>query len=234
MAVSVRASTKAASASATSISVSAPTGTAANDRVVVQVGANNVVTLSDNNGATSFTKDNEQSEAVNGATMAVFSRLIQSGDPASYSFNSSGAASRISAVAVTFMGEDTTTAYDVAPTAGTGNIASGPVSPYDLTALTITTITDLAIHCAVFAGDSSSFSIDAVPAGYTEHQRVTASGQRLSFCTKVITPAGATGAQTFSMDSQAGMITQSFAVKNAAAGGTTTNTGWYSSKGGWQ
>lgn len=207
-ATSVRDSTINTAASGTSISVSAPAGTTAGDLVIVTVVSNGVRTVTDNNGATPFDKDEECSESNQGVTGSLFSRRIQGGDPSTYNFTLSGS-DRWSIVAVTFQDPDPSTIYDVVAVCTPSD--NGQTSR---TVPSITTQTDNAIHVVWLGLDGGgSFTITDTPGGY-DVQENGGSNQNQAFATKVITPAGATGDQTFTVSTENGTVALAFAIKD--------------------
>lgn len=213
MATSVRASAVNTAATGTAASVSAPAGTTTGDLVIVVVHYNNSTTIVDNNGSTPFTEDlNDYQETTTGLTISVFSRRIQGGDPTTYNFTG-GSNTRWTVVAVTFQNPHASTIYDVAPTSGNSNQSGVAVAT--LTSLSINTLTNAAIHCVVCCPDNPATAI-VKPAGYTEEQN-NATNQAVDFSDKVITSAGATGAQTWTWTSNAGVATLSFAIMDITA-----------------
>ena len=212
MAVAVRSSSKVSRASANTLSVTAPAGATTGDVVIIWATWNSVCTLSD--GGQGFTKDRQDDEAGSASSAAVFSKRLTGSEGATYAINST-ATDRCGAIAVCFSGPDPSTIFDYTPDATSANSGATLSTPFDFTSDAITTTADNSIHCAVAQADASGADIDAAPAGYTEQQRVTAECN-LSVCTKAITPAGSTGAQTFSSTADAGWITQSFSIKNPA------------------
>ena len=210
----IRASSQNSSTTGTAISVTAPTGTTTGDVVVVTVHGNGQTTIVDNNGATPFTEDlnDSQPNTTSGQTVSVFSRRIVGGDPGTYNFTL-GASGRWSIIAVTFQNPHASDIYDVTP--ATSNLDSPPGAS-TASAPSITTITKNAIHCACAFIDASVDDFTAWPAGYTVHQSVD-NNQGQTFTTKVISAAGATGAQPFVHNgSGTAYIGVSFAIKNIA------------------
>lgn len=213
MATTVRSSSVNTAATGTAVSVSAPTGTAAGDLVIVTVHYNNNTTIVDNNGATPFTEDlNDYQQVTTGQTVSVFSRRIQAGDPSTYNFTG-GSSTRWTATAVTWQNPHASIIYDVAPISGNSNQSGTAVAT--LTSLSINTTTNGAIHCVVCCPDNPAASI-VKPTGYTEEQN-NATNQAVDFSDKVIVSAGATGAQTWTWTGNAGVVTLSFAIMDIAA-----------------
>jgi len=207
----VRSSSIGAAASGTAVTVSAPAGTTAGDLVIVVVHCNANTTIVDNNGATPFTEDlNDYQNVGAGQTGSIFSRRIVAGDPPTYAFTL-GTSTRWTAVAITFSGPDPSAIYDVAPTVGNSARDTGNPS---FASLDITTLTNGAFHLIYGLPDGNSQSASATPPGYTVEQN--GGNQGIAAAWKVISPAGATGAQTWTWTVSTPSITFSFAVKAAA------------------
>lgn len=199
----------------TAISVSAPTGTAVGDVVIIAVSANGQVTLADNNGATPFTADiaNYQPNTTNGQTLSLYSRRIKAGDPSTYNFTTS-VSDRWAIVAMDVQNPNATSIYDVTPT--TGN-ATNRDSSGDGTAVTatITTVTNNAIHVIVAQWDTSLAGTITTPVGYTLAANANGGGEPVHMSTKLISPIGATGAQSVVNTQFGAYITFSFALKDS-------------------
>ena len=212
----VRSSSTNSATTGTAVSVAAPAGTTTGDVVVVIVHANaGTTTCVDNNGATPFTEDYDAGYGGGGGhAIAIYSRRIVADDPTTYNFTIS-ASGRWSAIAVAFQDPNPTTIYDVAPAAGTVNSLQDTANG-TITAPSINTLTDNAIHIAASMMDSATATISTTPDGYTNQQ--TATNQPQVFTYKLITSAGATGAQSFTWDTATGRLGVSFAIKAAAAG----------------
>jgi hypothetical protein len=189
--------------------------------VIAAVGHNNQETIADNNGATPFTLAYEawDSGSPFGATLTIFSRIIQSGDPASYSFTADSA-NRMTVACVTFSDPNTSSPFDVSPAVGTLTTDStddGVVPTVD-----ITTLSDKAIHLLVVMQDSANSPSYGAVAGYTQLGIGTAgAGEAMDVYYKTITTAGATGAKSIPVSIFVGAFSQSFAVKNNAGSGAT-------------
>jgi len=221
MATTVRASSQNSATTGTAASVAAPTGTTTGDVVVIAVHFNQQTTIADNNGATPFTADlsNYKPNTSSGHTVSIFSRRIQVGDPTTFNFTG-GASGRWSIIAVTFQNPHATDIYDVTPSTTNADNLDSPPGSSGATAPDITTTTDNAIHCALAFIDASIDDFTGWPSGYTVQQSVD-NNQGQTFTTKVITPAGATGEQTFTHNgSGTAFIGLSFAVKDI--GGSTS------------
>jgi hypothetical protein len=219
MTISVRSSSKNSADSGTAITVAAPAGTDTGDVVVVVIHGNGETSFVDNNGATPFT-ENLADYTTGGTTISVFSRRIQAGDPATYAFTL-GASNRWSIVAVALQNPHDTDVYDIAPAEGNTYVGSGAGTMVDF--LSITTLTDNAIHLVACCVDSGTAGVSATPAGYTHLQTTTAGQQVVSVCYKSIAATGATGTGTFTLDTDSvDRITLSFAIKSSTGGGGTT------------
>lgn len=198
----------------TAVSVARPTGTTDNHVVSVAVHGNGQITISDNNTGTEFDKDFEyKPNTSSGHTVAIFSRIIQSGDPSTYNFTLSSSGGW-GVVATTVEDVDLTNIYDNAP--GIGN-SFGSESASSVNAPTITTATDNALHFAIGAVDSQTATLSSTPATYAA-VNAAGGGRGISVATKVITPAGATGAQAFSFSETTGVMGISYSLKDVGAG----------------
>jgi len=221
MTLAVRASSKASSNSASTLGVAAPTGTVAGDIAIVVAAGNTTGNLADNNGSTPFTESYTLTESTEGSVMSIFARAIQSGDPSTYSFTNT-VTDRFGEIAISFSGGDTASIFDVAP--GAGNTTAFSSYPTSMSAPSITTLTDGAIHVCGAILDSGGAAFNSWPSGYTVAQTITASGQRITLAWKVITTAGSTGAQSFGNDTGVCGYAFSFAIKPGSSG-TTINVG---------
>jgi hypothetical protein len=212
--VALRASSKASSASASSISVAAPAGTTTGDFVIVFVVCNVLPNITDNNGSTPFTRDLTLASGSTTETMALFSRRIQAGDPSSYSFNQNAGATRISAVALAFSDANATTPYDPAtPVSGDCRITNNPGTSN--AAKSITTTVANSIH-VVACGIDANAAITPPGGSSVEQQQATQQG--LSVCTFTIASPGATGTPSFS-SSAVDSISYSRAICNGTVAG---------------
>src|SRR5260221_3046435 len=198
------------------LAVAAPAGVAVGDAVIVICHINGQTTLADNNGTTPFAEDlpDFAPNTSSGMTTSVFSRRIQAGDPSTYNFTG-GASDRWSAVAIALSDPDPSTIYDVA--IGTANTDAPPQASV-ATIPSVTTATDKSIHLAVGLADGAHVMTDT-PAGYTLLQ--STGNQAIRAASKTITPAGATGALTMTLDAADAVIGLSIAIKNNSAAGAT-------------
>lgn len=215
MATAVRASASNSASSGTAMTVSEPAGTTTGDVVIISVHGNGNTTIADNNGATPFTEDltDYSPNPSSRHTVAIFSRRIEAGDPSTFAFTL-GSSNRWSVVAVTISDPHATDIYDVAPS--TGNAASADNSDSgDITAPTITTNFNGAIHIVCGYWDTSAAGTITEPSGYTNLQEVFNQPQGLSY--KAITSAGPTGAQDYSDTDTGARIGLSFAIKEVDA-----------------
>ncbi len=208
--LAVRASSSNSAASGTALSVSAPSGTATGDLVIVICHINGQTTIVDNNGGTSFTEDlnDFQPNTTSGMTCSIFSRRILAGDPSTYNFTG-GVSARWAVVAVAFSNPDPSVIYDVST--GTAN-TDNPPSDTVATIPSVTTVTDKSIHLAVGLADGAGTPLTSDPAGYTALQSTSNQGIRAAW--KQITPAGSTGVQTMSCTANDGVIGLSIAIKS--------------------
>ncbi len=93
------------------------------DVVVAYIHLNNSSTVTDNNGANSFTKDAEFDFGGTGYSMAVFTRVAGSSEPPNYAFSYT-TSSRWAIVIRVFSGVDTANLWGVVPNAVTGSGAT--------------------------------------------------------------------------------------------------------------
>jgi hypothetical protein len=225
MATTVRSSSSNQATTGTAISVTAPTGTTTGDVVVIAINGNNNTTIADNNGSTPFTADisNWSPNTVGGQTMSIYLRTIQTGDPTTYNFTL-GTTGRWAIVAVTFQNPQATF-YDVAPSTANGINLDNPMNQFTIDCKSITTQSNNAIHIALCMIDGP-INITGFPAGYTTEQNTTQ--QPIAFSDKVIATAGATGIQTFTVDTNsADGATLSFSIKGETITATTPQIPWY-------
>lgn len=198
------------SGSSAAPSVATPAGSVG-DLVIVVINHNSDTTTSaDNNGAAPTT---EQIEAlyqpgVGGGRLAVYSRVLDGTEGATLDFTMSGS-QRWAIIAFIVSGEDTSTPFDTAFADGNDESSSAPTCPG------VTTATDGAMAIAV-AGQDGSIAFTGGPATFTEVATVNLQ-QSVSVFYKIITPAGATGNQDFTLASSANNGTLTiFAVKPAS------------------
>lgn len=212
----VRSSSSNSAATGSALSVAAPAGVAVGDLVIVVCHINGQTTLVDNNGTTPFAEDLNDfaPNTTSGMTTSVFSRRIQTGDPSTYNFTG-GASDRWSVVAIALSDPDPSTIYDVA--IGTANTDAPPQAAV-ATIPSVTTVTDKSIHLAVGLADGAHVMTDT-PAGYTLLE--STGNQAIRAASKTITPAGATGTLTMTLDAADAVIGLSIAIKNNSSAGTS-------------
>jgi hypothetical protein len=224
MATTVRAASTNSNTTGTAVSVTAPAGTATGDLVVCVVHGNGQITIADNNGSTAFTKaaisgddgsGNYKPNTTGGQTLAVFTRRILGGDPSTYNFTLS-ATGRWGVVAITWQNPHASTIFDVTPTGGNSSDATNNNTG---TAASITTTTDNAIHCVAMCPDGGSAQTFTEPSGYASQATTPGTAQPIDFSTKVITPAGATGVQTWSWTTDNSYFAVGFAIADVTSGG---------------
>lgn len=200
----------------TAISVTPFTGTIEGDVVICIIHGNGQTTTADNNGGTPFTKDlnDYKPNTGSGHTLAIWSRRIQAGDPATYNFIL-GASGRWSIQCITIRNPNLSAIYNIAPsTSNAANVDDAGSGTFD--APTITTTTDNAIHFAVVVWDTSSTgTISTTGSGYSLAS--VPQDQPLGTAYKVITPAGATGAIQLANTEFGARISISFAVEDEGA-----------------
>lgn len=199
---------------------SASTGTDANvtitasagDVVEVSVHFNGQTTIVDNNGSTPWTADipDYKPNTSGGHTVRIFSRRFQSGDPTTLHFTG-GASGRWSITVRVWKNPHPTDIYDVAPnTANAANADNSSAST--INAPSINTNTANAIHVVVGYFDDGAAGNPSAPSGYTSAGAENDEPQIAAY--KVITAAGATGAQTVTGTTSAPRIALSYAIKN--------------------
>lgn len=218
MAVSVVASSNNGAASGTALSVSAPTGTTTGDLVVCCVHVNSQTnTIADNNGSTPFTEnvnDYKPNDA-GGHTFSIFSRVIQASDPTTYNFTA-GSSQRWSVVAATFRGFDTGTNFEITPSTTYFNNENN-FDDSTVDAPTVTTSVSGSIHVAGANMDTGATITITLPTDYTDLSS-RSTNQTTALCYRVITPAGTTGAKSFTLSGDTGArMGFSFVVKNTAS-----------------
>lgn len=177
----------------TALSVTAPTGTVAGDIVILLTQINNgTETITDNNGGTPFAEDIAECRPVSSPSMTIsfWSRRIVGGDPSSYAFTASGAASDWRVTAVTVQSPHGSIIYDAGPTQN----CQGSLST--LTALGLTTSSNNALLYVFFASDSSTATFSSPPSGYTERENSGGAERPHWVGEKVKTPAGVESDQT--------------------------------------
>lgn len=210
---SVRATASNSAGSGTAVTVARPTGTTTGDVVVVYLHGNGQTTFTDNNGGTPFTKDSTVGDykpnTSYGHTVSVFYRRIQASDPTSYAFTM-GASGRWSAIAYTIQDPDPTTILDATPT-----LSNAESDGNSYAAPTITTNTPGSVHLPMACLDDGATTVTGFPATYSN--TVSENDQPMGVAAKVITPAGATGAQTFTFSASSARIGVSIVVKAAPA-----------------
>lgn len=220
MATTLRASSSNSATTGTAVSVTAPTGTAAGDVVVISLHGNNQTTFVDNNGATPFTASgvsDYKPNTIGGHTVSIYTRVIQAGDPTTYNFTM-GTSGRWSIIADAWQNPNASF-FDVSPsTANAANTDDSAANTID--APTITTLTDNAIHVVHGYFDDGAAGNPSGPAGYTAAGADNDEPQVASY--KVITTAGATGAQTVTGTTSAPRIALSYSIRDS--GNVATNT----------
>lgn len=216
----LRSSSNNSATSGTAASVSAPTGTAVGDLVLVVVHCNGQTTIVDNNGATVFAENlnDYQPNTTAGHTMSVFSRRIIAGDPATYNFTI-GATGRWNVTAICIKNPHPSIIYDVSPAGGANRDSTVAAT---VNANSITTTTNSALHIIIGCIDTSTLTMSGTPAGYTVIQN-SSPNQTTTTMYKVISAAGATGALTFTASGNEAMFAASLAVRAAELPTTLNN-----------
>ena len=206
----------------TTLSVSAPAGTTAGD-VVIVIGTRNafsaVDTLVDDNGSTPFTQVRSDFESGQGSSLTILRRVIQAGDPTTYTFDYDPAgdlgASYLGLVAMTFRNVDAAI-FDVAPSAGT--LTQESPDGNDITCVAVTSTLANCIH-VICAGREGGQGYRNTPSGYTAVAVASDFDWVTSVHYKILTSAGSSGVQTYTAPEGGSGQTQSFIIKNNAGGG---------------
>lgn len=162
-----------ADGSSSSPSVAKPSGLQNGDVVIVVIHSNGPRNASDNNGAAPFTSALANRE-YNGpsAQVDIFYRVINGSEGSTFDFTLDGS-DRWAIIATAYRGVDTSTIFDVAPSASTENAVTGLTQAI----IRITTGTDGSRVISFGANDSSTNTMTNFPAGFT--LRENESGQQL-------------------------------------------------------
>lgn len=216
----LRSSSNNSATTGTAVSVASPTGTTVGDLVLVVLACNNQTTIVDNNGATVFAENlnDYQPNTANGLTLSVFSRRIIAGDPGTYNFTI-GATGRWNVTAICIKNPHPSIIYDVSPVGG-GNRDTTLAAT--VSANSITTTTDSALHIIIGCIDTATLTMSGTPAGYTIIQN-SSPNQTTTTMYKVISAAGATGSLTFTASGNESMLAASLAVRAAELPTTFNN-----------
>lgn len=223
--VAFRASSLTNGYNGTAPSVSAPTGTATGDLVIVYLHGNGTGTCSDNNGGNPFTLDYQRTESVSGSIFCVFSRIIGGDTAGPYNFTISASSSRTTVYALAFSDPNPTAIYDVAPSVSFSSQIENTSGPGDVDGVSITTGFDNSIAIIGTGQDlnASAGAYDQTPTGYTALTGSSASTAQLAVVAyQTITPAGSTGTPDLSTNVWgAGQWNMSvhFAIRNNTGGG---------------
>lgn len=191
------------------------TGHQVGDKLVFEVHFNGQTTIADNNAPTPTTVtavSDYKPNTSSGHTVAIFTRTVQTGDPTTWHFTG-GASGRWSVTAQVWQNPNADF-FDVAPS--TANAANADnSSAATINAPSITTLTNNAIHVVVGFFDDGAAGIPSGPAGYTTAGTENDEPQGVFY--KVITSAGATGAQTVTGATSSPRIALSYAIKDVGA-----------------
>lgn len=209
-----------ATGTGTAISIAEPSGVTTGDVVVVILNANSLPTLADNNGGTPFSEEvYDDVNVTSGMATAIYTRRWQSGDPSTYAFTIENS-QRWGAVAIAVENVHPSTMFDAALVSGE-HVDVGGGGASDCDANSITTVTDNALHLAIMTLDSNAPTIGGTPSGYTVLE--SGADQHITAAAKIITSAGATGAQNFNTFSPTGLACSgySLALRSEDAGGAT-------------
>jgi hypothetical protein len=204
--------------SGTAITCSAPASIQSGDVLVciINLNGDNAGTVSDNNGSTPFTSVLGY-RAYNGdsARYYVWVRVAGSSEPATYAFTRT-VNDRWSIIISAYRGVDTSTIWDVQPTASTENVDGS--SPFST--LSLITVNNGAMIIACSFSDSSSVTYTATP-GDSFNSRQNNSGEELiALADKVLATAGTQSAVSWTGSADVASVTQIFSLKPAVAAGT--------------
>lgn len=221
MALAVRSSSQNSSSTGTAITVAKPAGTTTGDFVVCIVQGNGQETLSDNNGATPFTKATNFSDykpnTSNGHVVSIFYRTIQDGDPDTYAFTLS-TSGRWGIVAIAYSGASIT--FDVAP--DTTNAANEDDADDGTISAPAITVANNTIHTVFCGWDTGAIGTITTPGGYTLAENANGGGEPLHASYKAFAVGGSTGAVSCVNSEWGAMIAGSFSVKENPATGYTS------------
>lgn len=232
MAVAAGSVTSSSSASGTAISVSEPAGTAVGDLISITItvnapaGAAPGIITSDNNGSTPFTKDLADAYCDNtGMNLSVWSRIKQTGDPATFNFTIPSA-QRWGITATQITGVDTTTIYDVAPDIATLTVitGSGILTTTSISTAITTTTNDAMVGWSMTADTANDFYSGAP--GSTVLTAHNDTNQACAFYTQQVPTATTIASQTFTHALNDGSIVAVFAFKAASGVGPAGNLAW--------
>jgi hypothetical protein len=203
------------STSANTLTVNQHASTTTGDLVVIigtRNGAASGDSIVDDNGATPFTKVREDFESANGSQLVIFRRVIQGGDPTSWTFDFSGdtGVTRFTLCAITFRNQHADL-FDVLPSGSTITIEANDGG--NLACADVNTTVNNSIHVLVGCREGAD-AYEGLPSGYTALLPGQFTDQPQTSVYKVIASAGATGAQTFTQSGNGAGMSQSFVIKN--------------------
>lgn len=205
-------------------SVTTPAGIQSGDVIIASIHGNgSTPSITDNNGSNPFTDSGLGLREVNNtsASTRIMYRVAGSSEPASYAWTL-GESNRWTVIISVYRGVDTSTIFDVAPSAALENKAIG-VSPASVATTDITTLTDGAEIIAIGLLDSASVTFTATP-GDSFNSRENKSGQQLAaLADKLKTTAGLQSSVSWTQSSNVGWNAYIFSLKQAAAASTGTH-----------
>lgn len=209
-AVGYVASSTGGATSGTAVSTALPTGATTGDVVIVVVHANGPKDSTDNNGSDPYTGILTNRE-YNGtsAQYDIFYRVLDGSEGATIDFTLSGS-DRWCIIASAYRNVDTSTIWDVEPSATTENTATGDgTSETD----SITTTTDNAKIISFSCNDSSSVTFTGTPSGFFVRQN-NSGEQLLALADKTLQTAGTQASVTWTQSASNGYwINNTFALK---------------------
>ena len=195
----------------TAISVTHGLTIASGDVVIVLINANDGASISDNNGANSFTED--FSIAYASANFNVWSRVAGASEPNDYAFTLSSS-QRWSIIVRVFRGVDNEDIYDVAPAAG--NFAEGESVTPSAPSITIANAGAMGLFTAGVDWSSAAFSNPTDGYG-TEVEQIA--DQAMASYIVVWESTGATTTIECTLGGSDNWFASQFSLKPAAPGG---------------
>ena len=181
------------------------------DDVIVAMIAGNLAGLnfSDDNGATPFTEQFEETNGGTSSSYAIYYRVAGASEPATYSWTL-GSSTAWSLQISVFSGVDTSSVWDVAPSASTRSFDdTGTANP--AVAPTMTTSADGAMGIIAFFSDSTA-TFSSPTNGYGTEVGPASSRAQASYI-RIWASAGATGTSSATMSASNDWTAHQFALK---------------------
>ena len=184
---------------------------------------NTTPTITDNNGSTVPTSDGAFTGVATGATVAIYHRIIQAGDPTTWKWTL-GSSQRWSLTIIPINDPNTSSFWDVAPS-DTVNVTYPSGSP-PFNAANITTANANSINFQMDFPDASATSITADPStdgsGYTRYGSAGGQSQPVDIVYKTIATAGTVTGGTFAQSASTNSTLVSIAINANTGGGGVT------------